>query len=731
MTRRVEYVLCTVLFVFAFVFYSSTFSSPLFFNQIVHDYSAGIPTEKMGGARWIFYIFNYLTFSKSGLSVEIFRIQNFVVHLASAFVFFCLFKMLFDLMPLDSWLYRFRQKIVLTATGLFLLHPVQTQTVLNVEHMRLEGLMVMMMLLTLYCFLRVLRDAHNDRLWYKNGWMYFALCFAVSAVGTKEACIVLPLLAVVLDWFFIAAGSLARLFSRVWAHVVLFATFFVAFFSVNGHLALFDMVSGCCQVISAPGCLLTASYDQALSASLYALAQIPVLLHYVWIFFYPFDLHFDYDVAIPTNVLHPVVFISLLCLLALVMVSLALWVYNKRNLISFGFCWFFIALLPRVAFCAPSTELVGDYKTFLGSIGMMVMLAGIAWYVIDWLCSNVLHIESKLGWSVVSIAGCWGVVTLLGTTKMHVDLCQNPVVFWQREVAHTPQHARNFYYLANALQAQQETQAAVDAYQRAVVLDEAYADPLIALGEIYHDQGDVHRALSFYLKAEKKKYSVALASRLFLNEGKAYLALQDLDASEDALKKSLQLKPVSVDAYFQYAQLLKKKARFDEAYVHVDRFLRYVWQNDSHDAVVLKARMAFELGQHREVVQLLENNIKESDDVSVSFVLAAAHYSVENYKRSADLFEKVYQRCPDNLDVAYNCAQALMRADKFAQAIAYFKQCNDVSKYPFAPVHTAACLLKNGNVASGQYMVADLQQQDLQMPVKLQLAQLQQDFHIA
>jgi hypothetical protein len=167
------------------------------------------------------------------------------------------------------------------------------------------------------------------------------------------------------------------------------------------------------------------------------------------------------------------------------MVSLALWVYNKRNLISFGFCWFFIALLPRVAFFAPSTELVGDYKTFLGSIGMMVMLAGIAWYVIDWLCSNVLHIESKIGWSVVSIAGCWGVVTLLGTTKMHVDLCQNPVAFWQREVAHTPQHARNFYYLANALQAQQETQAAVDAYQRAVVLDEAYADPLIALGEIY------------------------------------------------------------------------------------------------------------------------------------------------------------------------------------------------------------------------------------------------------
>lgn len=559
MTRRIEYVLCAILFVVAFVIYSPTFSSPLFFNQLVHDYSAGITTEKMSNARWVFYVFNYLTFSQAGLSVEVFRIQNCIVHFVAALIFFLLFKMLFELMPLDSWLYRFRKKITLTATGLFLLHPVQTQTILNIEHMRLEGLMVLMVLLTLFCFVRVLRDAHNDRIWYKNGWMYFALCFAVSTVGTKEASIILPLLALAIDWFFIAAGSFQRLFSRVWAHLVFSAVFLCAFFYVNGHVALVDMVTGCSQVISAPGCLLTASYDQALSASMYALAQIPVLLHYAWIFFYPFDLYFDYDVVMPSSLLSPVVFVSLLGIFAVVMLSLGLWMYDKRNLVTFGFTWFFIGLLPRVAFFAPSTELVGDYKTFLSSIGMMILLAGIAWYLFDLVCTRILHIESKIGWSVVGVVSCWCVLLLVGTTKMHANLSLDPIAFWQREIAHTPQHARNFYYLGSALLAKKEMYQAIDAYQQAVVLDEAYADPLIALGEIYQDQGDINRALSFYLRAEKKKYSISLASRLFLNQGIVYLALQDLDAAEDSLKKSLQFKPVSVDAYFQYAQLLKKK----------------------------------------------------------------------------------------------------------------------------------------------------------------------------
>lgn len=229
-TRRVEYVLCFAMCVMAFVVYAPTFSSHLFFSNLAQEQLSRVDDAVADGARPIFHLLNYSTFSLFGPSVQAFRIQNFVFHLLAAALLFLLFSLLFGLAPTESWLYAFKKKIVLTATGLFLLHPVQAQTALHVEHMRLEGLMTLFVLLALYCFLRTLRDVGLGRAWYKNGWMCAAICGAALCAGVKEACIVLPLFAVLLDFFFIAAGSISNLLTRAWEHVVFAVSFFVAFF---------------------------------------------------------------------------------------------------------------------------------------------------------------------------------------------------------------------------------------------------------------------------------------------------------------------------------------------------------------------------------------------------------------------------------------------------------------------------------------------------------------------
>ncbi len=728
MKRIAEYVFGGLTILAAFVLYVPTFSSTLFFDHIAHEYATGALVAKGLGGRWLGALLNYVTFSFSGLSVAAFRMQNFAFHLSAAMLFFLLFQMLFEALPEESWLHRFRKKIVALATAFFLFHPVQAQTALNVDQMRLEGLMVFAVLAVLYCLMRAMRDASEGALLYKNGWFYVALGFGICSVGTKEAVIVLPVLGVLLDLFFLAQGSLLSLISRVWGHVCFAACFYSAFFVVNSHLALIDMLTGGMRVLSAPGCLHTMSYDHALSAFGYMQAQIPVLLHYLWIFFWPFDLYFDYDVMVLPRLVAPVILASGLGLALLLILAVVLWVYHRRNMVSFGLAWFFVALLPRIAFCAPSQELIGNYKTFLASVGAMVLLAAVAWFVIDWLDTRVMRIESKMGWSLVGLAGCWSVFMLLGASKMHADLSLSPVVFWERETQHTPLHARNFYYLGNALRDQKQDEKAIAAYQHAVVLDNEYADPLIALGEVHQAQGDMHHALSLYVKAEGKKYSPDLASRLFLDEGKAYLALQDFSAAQDALKRSLEAKPAVIEASFYYAQLLKKKMHFEEAYNFVDHYLHACWENADREAVLLKARLAFELGNHREVVQLLDGNLTEKDDNALAFVLAASQYAIENYKRSAELFERVYERCPDNLDVAYNCAQALMKSNKFAAAVGYFKQCTDNVKYPFAQVHVATCLFKNGNIGSAQQLLADLSHQELPEPVRVQLMHIQEEF---
>ena len=47
---------------------------------------------------------------------------------------------------------------------------------------------------------------------------------------------------------------------------------------------------------------------------------------------------------------------------------------NATSIIAFGFLWFFIAIGPRSSFI-PSSELLTDYKTYLASLGVLLLLA--------------------------------------------------------------------------------------------------------------------------------------------------------------------------------------------------------------------------------------------------------------------------------------------------------------------------------------------------------------------
>lgn len=728
MTKRLQYFLCVGIFILAFFVYSSTFSSTLFFNEITNFYEAGLgsPRALLGdSARWIFYVWNYLTVSAAGLSVEVFRVQNFIVHLLISMLFFLLFNFLFDQLLHDSWLFKARKKIVLLGTGLFLLHPVQTQTVLNVLQMRLEGLMALMVMVILLLMMYAIVD---EKPWWKNEKFWAASIIAVGSVGTKESIIILPILVMALDWFFIAQGSFMVMLRRAGMYAVFCVAFLTSFFIINNQLSLVDIFSGKLTALSVPGCLITSSHQVALSVYSYVMTQIPLFFHYLWIFFNPLGLSFDYDVMVCDQFLHPLVFASFLGIFLTAFVALAAWYVEKTNLFSFAMTWFFIALLPRMTFVS-SSELIGDYKTFLASIGMMIFLSGLFWWILDFLCEKVFFIESRFGWGVIASIVLWGLFWLLGVTKSYGDLSMNPVLFWERVRSYAPNKARTFYNLGAALQDQGRLSDAIDCYQQALLLDSEYADPLIALGEMYQKNGDMQRALSYYARAEKKRH--LSSARLYLNQGDIYVSQGDLGAAENAFKQVLELQPARQEAIFKYAQLLKTTKRFSQAYEYIDKYLQLAVKEGPREAYLLKAHLAFELGHYKEVIGLLEKRLAAEDDISLSFMLAASYYASENYKKSAEFFEKVYQACPDNLDVAYNCGQAFMHCDKYAMAIPYFKQCAENEKYPFAPVHIATCLFKNGNQNSAQQLFASLDKDDISVPVKLQLAQLKHDFHLA
>ena len=460
----------------------------------------------------------------------------------------------------------------------------------------------------------------------------------------------------------------------------------------------------------------------------YFLTQIPLFFHYLFIFIYPSNLCIDYNIPLILHATHPAVLLGL-CGLVVVAIGVAVaWYFERSNLVSFGVAWFFVALLPRTTF-VPSSDLVGDYKTFFASVGMMILLSGVFVWFFDLLIDRVTFFRSQ--WGFGFLAGCclWFFVMLVGVTSAQCDLWCDPVAFWKYVRVHTPLRAAHAYHLGLAFADANKPREALDSYYESVQLDAHYAEPLVKLGECYQKNGETARALSYYSRAENCK-SQPLA-QLHNNKGLLFFEQDDFMAAEEQFSKALKIKPVFSECLFNYANLLKKTGRFVESYAAINECIRCSPHNDNLQVALLKARLAFEIRDFKEVVAMLEPCIDKTEDIALHFMLASAYYSLENYKKAVDLFEKVYNKRPDNLDVCYNYAQALMRTERYSSAIVYFKQCSLSDKYPFAPLHAAACLYRNGNHAAAHSLVTSLDQQSiLSEPVRAELSLLKRDMHL-
>ena len=308
------------LCVIAYILYSPTFNSIVLHDDALKYFGDSfVSLESVSNifgshSRWVVSLWNYITFSASGLSVEAFRVQNFILHLLTASIMLILFNTIFDQIPEESWLFKRGKSISLLAVGLFLLHPAQTQTVLNIMQMLLEVLMVFAALLVVFLMVKAILHCGA---FASNAWLFGALFSSVLAVGTKEAILIVPFLVLLIDWFFIARNSFQQLFNRWRLYAVFFMCFYGSFFILNSQFAFWEMITGRLNVFSSPGCLITSSYHQPLSASSYFLTQLPVVLHYISIFIFPFNLCFDYQFSVLTIWVHPVVIFSFMILLVL------------------------------------------------------------------------------------------------------------------------------------------------------------------------------------------------------------------------------------------------------------------------------------------------------------------------------------------------------------------------------------------------------------------------------
>ena len=254
---------------------------------------------------------------------------NLAIHLAAGLVLFGILRRTFATLKLRAtpeWL-------AFAGALLWVVHPLHTEAVTYVVQ-RVESLMGLFYLLTLYCAIRASEG--------RRAAPWSAASIAVCALGmaTKEVMITAPILVVLWDWVF-APRPLPS--ARRWLWAGLAATWvMLAMLVVNEHRApSVDLGQG--------------------MAWRYLVTQAGVIVHYLRLAVFPSPLVFLYTWPVASSItalLPQLAVVS--CLVALTVVALA-----RRHPLGFAGAAFLLILAPTSSLLPIVTEVAAEHRMYL------------------------------------------------------------------------------------------------------------------------------------------------------------------------------------------------------------------------------------------------------------------------------------------------------------------------------------------------------------------------------
>lgn len=356
---------------------------------------------------------------------------------------------------------------------LWLLHPLQTSAVTYIVQ-RVESLMGLFVLLTLYCAIRSIESARHARVW--------AACAVVTCalgMGTKEVAIVTPVIVALWDWMF---GSPKRFRVRWGLVAALAATWVVlAALLVSEHRG--------------------PSIDLApYTVWCYLLTQSAVVTQYLRLAFVPSPLVFLYTWPLETSL--AAVAGPFLLLASLIALSVAaVW---RRHPAGFAGVLFFLVLAPTSSILPIVTEVAAEHRMYLPLAALLSLIVISSWWAAGKALSRVsiaarLPIPARRGLAVVVLV----MVAVLYTveTRARNEDYQSETRIWHDTVDKQPSNPRARVAYGQALAAADRFADAEVQLRRAIDFNPRDPVALTRLGSVVAAQGRLDEATPFWTAA--------------------------------------------------------------------------------------------------------------------------------------------------------------------------------------------------------------------------------------
>jgi tetratricopeptide (TPR) repeat protein len=358
----------------------------------------------ISGLRPLLHFTYWLNFQSSGIEPYSYHLTNVILHFLGSVVIALIAARLLDL---SGTIGRARAILSVIAGGLFLLHPLQTESVAYVAS-RSEVLSVLLYFSAFAVFLY--RRTDSITIWRS---IAVAVLFA-AAISTKEHTLTLAALLLLSDYYWGLGG-----------------------FRKNGLLYGMLAVAGAWGTFVVWRVLRDAStagfHVAGLTPASYFFTQCRVIWTYVRLFFLPFGQNVDPDVPVSHSLLDHGAIFGLAALIALIA---AAWIYRKRwPLAAFGVFTFVLLLAPTSSFI-PITDVSAERRLYLPFLGLVLV------------CLEFLRRMkiSQAAWAGVAILAACAVLTYQRSA-----VWASPVALWQDASAKSPEKYRPRFQVAYAL----------------------------------------------------------------------------------------------------------------------------------------------------------------------------------------------------------------------------------------------------------------------------------------
>jgi len=494
------------------------------------------------------YFTFYLNYVFDGLNPRWYRAVNIGIHCANAVLLYHIASFFLQASrTATSHVISSRQFIAAGAALLFLVHPIQTESVTYIVQ-RFTSMGALFYLVTILTYF--LAYASSD----KGTASRLHLGSVVSLIAgmlSKEETFTAPFMLVLLDCM-VMRTPLRTALKRTIPHFLclpIIPTLIVmtSWAQDNGD----SLIGGAFTIAS--------STDSGAYRYHYALTQLSVMMSYLRLIVIPFGLNLDRDYPLSTSFFQMPVLVSLALIVSILVGS---WYYYRRRqedlrsaLLFCSTLWFFLTLLPSSSL-APLPDLMADHRSYLPSMGALLALACCA----DLLRTQVFNQrEGKLAMNVFMAAWILG---LSVATVARNYVWRSPTSLWKDTAMKSPGKWRPWSNLAAAYYEIGRPSEAIDCLTKAIDREPDYVSGYMDLAMVQNEQGRYREALEVSKAGLKRSLN---NYRMLYNLGVSYCAIEQMKSAIKVLSDSVAICGTYKPAHIKLATAYSRLEQYDKA----------------------------------------------------------------------------------------------------------------------------------------------------------------------